>query len=312
MISGLQATAATIVAEIVTVDADPVPAGPPSLLSTIDEIVSLLSVGAMVLLLGWLALRPGRDPLANAPQRPNRLREDALAVAVIVYLLSSLLLQGVIGFAFGDELTAASKVASGLSVSCVGIAVCLWIAGQQFDGGVRRFLLGNESIGSRASVTLIGGLSLMAIGLCPIVRDAVARSILYFMPDFEFASHPTIEALHDPTQPLIMTAALWVGAVVLAPVSEELFFRGLLQTFLIRVVRHRWIAILLTSIAFGAVHFFQPHAVLALAVLSVLIGFAYERTGSLVAPILIHALFNLKTMVWDALGAYPALTPLCN
>ena len=57
--------------------------------------------------------------------------------------------------------------------------------------------------------------------------------------------------------------------------------------------------------AFGAVHFAQPHAIPALVVLSLLIGYAYERTGSLVAPVVIHAAFNLKTLIWSALGAVP-------
>jgi membrane protease YdiL (CAAX protease family) len=35
-----------------------------------------------------------------------------------------------------------------------------------------------------------------------------------------------------------------------------------------------------------------------------MLGYAYERTGSLVSPILIHAAFNLKTLVWNALGGY--------
>jgi membrane protease YdiL (CAAX protease family) len=77
----------------------------------------------------------------------------------------------------------------------------------------------------------------------------------------------------------------------------------LLQTFLLRLVRRRWIAISLASLAFGAVHLQQPHAIAALAVLGLLIGYAYERTGSLLPPILIHALFNLNTLIGDALAA---------
>jgi membrane protease YdiL (CAAX protease family) len=97
-------------------------------------------------------------------------------------------------------------------------------------------------------------------------------------------------------------AGLWIGAVVVAPIAEEAFFRGLLQTFLAGVVRSRWLAIGLTAVAFGIVHFSQPHVIPALIVLGLLIGYAYERTGTLVVPVLIHAGFNLKTLVWDAFG----------
>ncbi|MFQ5494698.1 MAG: type II CAAX prenyl endopeptidase Rce1 family protein [Phycisphaerae bacterium] len=39
-----------------------------------------------------------------------------------------------------------------------------------------------------------------------------------------------------------------------------------------------------------------------MAVLAVLLGFAYERTGRLTVPIAIHAAFNLKTLIWASLS----------
>ena len=49
------------------------------------------------------------------------------------------------------------------------------------------------------------------------------------------------------------------------------------------------------ALAFTLVHA-QVHALPAL-LLGVLLGLAYERTGSLLVPILVHALFNLKTLI---------------
>ena len=126
--------------------------------------------------------------------------------------------------------------------------------------------------------------------------------IRYFAPDYVFEPHPTIEALHDPAQPIGVVVMFWVGALVLAPVLEELFFRGLIQTYLGGILRSRWAAIGIASVAFGFVHSFQPQAVLALILLAFLMGYAYERSGSLVVPIAIHAMFNLKTLIWDTLG----------
>ena len=45
----------------------------------------------------------------------------------------------------------------------------------------------------------------------------------------------------------------------------------------------------------------QPHVVLPLAVLGVLLGVLYLRTGSLLGPIVLHALFNAKTLLWETL-----------
>ncbi len=109
----------------------------------------------------------------------------------------------------------------------------------------------------------------------------------------------------DGTQPVGIIAALWIGAMLVAPIAEELFFRGVLQTFLLSMLGSRWPAILLAAAAFGAMHLAQPSAIPALIVLGIVIGFAYERTGSLVVPIAIHTAFNLKSLIWDALVNAP-------
>src|SRR5262249_14178247 len=116
--------------------------------------------------------------------------------------------------------------------------------------------------------------------------------------EFEPLTHPTLSALHE-IHSFLLSSALWCGAVIAAPIAEECFFRGLLQTALVNLLQSRWVAIGISSVAFGAVHIGQPHIVPALIFLGLLLGYAYERTGGLLAPILIHALFNLKNLIWD-------------
>ncbi|MDH3584508.1 MAG: CPBP family glutamic-type intramembrane protease, partial [Phycisphaerae bacterium] len=85
-------------------------------------------------------------------------------------------------------------------------------------------------------------------------------------------------------------------AVIGAPLVEEIVFRGLLQTALrhARIVLRRWGVIVVASAVFTGIHVGAAdwHAMPALFVLSLGLGFLYERTGSLWAPILMHALFN--------------------
>ncbi len=146
------------------------------------------------------------------------------------------------------------------------------------------------------------GLSVVAIAMCPLIRAATASGILFFVPGYEFQPHPTVVALHDSSQPMVVKVAFWAGAALIAPVAEEFFFRGLLQTFLVTVFRSRWAAIIVASILFGSIHLGQPSTIPALTFLAILMGFAYEKTGSLTWPVTIHAAFNLKTLVWDAIG----------
>lgn len=151
-----------------------------------------------------------------------------------------------------------------------------------------------------AALTVL--LSVVAIVMCPLIRAATASGIVFFVPGYELQPHPTVVALHDSSQSVFVKVAFWAGAVLIAPVAEEFFFRGLLQTFLVRVFRSRWAAIVVASILFGSVHYGQPSAIPALTVLGILMGFAYEKTGALAWPVAIHAAFNLKTLVWDAIG----------
>jgi membrane protease YdiL (CAAX protease family) len=90
-----------------------------------------------------------------------------------------------------------------------------------------------------------------------------------------------------------------IMAVAVAPLFEELAFRGFLQTVLGRLfnwsgrpgVAARWAAVIITSVCFALVHgekaFMPPLFVLALG-----LGYLYERTGNLWGNIVVHAVFN--------------------
>lgn len=95
-------------------------------------------------------------------------------------------------------------------------------------------------------------------------------------------------------------AALAVLLVV-APVLEETVFRGGLQAWLARqpigrrhVVAGLDGAVLIASLAFGALHLLRGGPLLALAVLppALVLGLVYRRCGTLGAPIALHAWYN--------------------
>jgi membrane protease YdiL (CAAX protease family) len=89
--------------------------------------------------------------------------------------------------------------------------------------------------------------------------------------------------------------ALGATAVLLAPVTEELLFRGILYPA-IKQAGHPRLALWGTSLLFAAVHMnlvtFVPLAVLALVLTAL-----YERTDNLLAPITAHVLFNALNFV---------------
>lgn len=83
--------------------------------------------------------------------------------------------------------------------------------------------------------------------------------------------------------------------VVVAPLAEEVLFRGVL----FRAMAARlglWVGAVLSSAVFAVIHFeilfSQPIALAGLFVVGLLLAFAYHLTGSIVVPILGHAVFN--------------------
>lgn len=79
-------------------------------------------------------------------------------------------------------------------------------------------------------------------------------------------------------------------AVIVAPVVEEIIFRGLLYPALRRIRGPRF-ALVVTSVLFGLIHW-PPVVWAPLAVLGVFLGWLVDSTGSLLPCIVAHMAFN--------------------
>jgi len=89
--------------------------------------------------------------------------------------------------------------------------------------------------------------------------------------------------------------AVILMAVVVAPVAEEIIFRGYFYG-VIRRYGGRIPAILISSLLFAAIHLHLP-SFPGLFLLAVILCFLYERTGSLWGNITMHAAFNTSSIV---------------
>lgn len=96
--------------------------------------------------------------------------------------------------------------------------------------------------------------------------------------------------------PVLLKSAL------LAPLCEEAFFRGYLLGALAPYGRRA--AVLATALLFALMHMGQ--GMLPCALLGVLLGALTLRTGSLLAPLLVHGCYNLAIV----LISFSGLTPL--
>ena len=85
--------------------------------------------------------------------------------------------------------------------------------------------------------------------------------------------------------------ALVVLAGVVAPLAEEVFFRGMLYNALRRRL-HPVVAAVIQGLAFGFLHPFGWREQAVLSLVGVLLAFLYEWRRRLLAPILVHGLAN--------------------
>lgn len=110
--------------------------------------------------------------------------------------------------------------------------------------------------------------------------------------------HKMLEVMKRSTSTWAITLLI-TSAVLVAPVLEEIIYRGLLQTALLSVGlrSHRWPLIMVASTIFAVIHI-GPNGPAAwqtlpgLFLLAMVLGWLYERTGSLLPPILVHVAFN--------------------
>ena len=93
-------------------------------------------------------------------------------------------------------------------------------------------------------------------------------------------------------------------AIVTAPLTEELLFRGFLYGVVKRIT-DRWFAAVFTAMIFALVHLHVGSAP-PLFLLGLCLAIAYEQTGCLLVPSFMHAMFN----AWNvAMLVYETFTP---
>lgn len=90
-------------------------------------------------------------------------------------------------------------------------------------------------------------------------------------------------------------ADLWLSVVV-ASFAEEVLMRGVVYSVLRRGIGVAP-AIVVSSFGFTVLHAYSPFGMLSVFLSGCLFALAYERTGSLAAPVLLHAFTNLLAVL---------------
>lgn len=129
----------------------------------------------------------------------------------------------------------------------------------------------------------------------------------------EFCGLPTQEQellrLFERTHSPALLTLLIVLATVIAPIAEELLFRGTLFRY-VRTRWPHWLALLAPGVVFAALHvnwrtFEGLASFVPLITLALILALAYERTGRISTAIIAHALFNLHSVILLFAGVAP-------
>ncbi len=162
-----------------------------------------------------------------------------------------------------------------------GLRLLCWAEGLSFSALWRRVAPG------RIGRDLAWGGAFLALAIFLVLTVAMASSLL-LKP--EQSPQRDLQELLRGLSGWFPNLALFLTVAGLAPFFEELLFRGFLLPVLARSQR-MIVALTLSALLFGAIHL-QPAGLPVLGTLGFALGLAMHHTGSLRAPLLVHACWN--------------------
>ncbi len=256
------------------------------------EDIVFLSLGAG--LFAWWALKAilRRDPLADVSPRRNDLSPYIPLIPFFIWLcgpVAAFVLNDTVLADIQDWQKAAVINLCVLVAGLVGIVLMLAIASRHFARGLRGLGLKAGAVPKDIVCAVVNLVSITPVFTAAFALTLIVARVLMGV-GWEMPKHEELEMITEYTE-LPVRVVLMVVAVGVAPVFEELLFRGFVQTIILSYIRKPWTSIMATSVMFAAVHANPTHWP-ALFVLSMCMGYSYERSGSLFRSIFVHALFN--------------------
>ena len=217
----------------------------------------------------------------------RRVRTRA-ALFLTAVSFTGLILLGVL------RLTVQMNALSSVALGAAGTLVCFLLpalAGLFLIDGDQSAMLPMRSLSAqhRLFLSLTGALLVCPMSLLADFPGAALRLMGFALPE---QAAGTLDAS------LFLPCLLASG--VLAPICEELFFRGYLMGVFTRFGRGRAVvsSALLFSLAHGVDMAFLPRVLIG-----ALLGDAMARTGSILAPMLLHGCYNIAIILINFSGA---------
>ena len=249
-----------------------------NLVSDRPPLSSLLRIFLIVLLLGWIFVGQTMGILAGSLIYEGNFLVDMSDPTHHPDLRNSILLSQGVG-------------------SLIGLILLPWYYlkfSEQRD-------LTNFFKAEHQSPLLVLGIGIAVFGLgfalSPVVEWNANVQFPEWMSGFgqwvrktEGMAESIIKSITGNLTPLAFVSTFLVVAILPA-IGEELVFRGLIQTELMRAVRNPHVSILITSVLFSAIHFqflgFVPRMLIGM-----FLGYLYFWSGNLWVPVIAHFFNN--------------------
>ncbi len=227
------------------------------------------------------------------PAQPTWGLGDALVGWGIAFVFAQLV-GGIVlvagGFTTKAEIEAAPltwTMAASLPIWIAFVVITVVVGNWKGNGWVADFHVSLRAVD--VPVGIVTGVVAQFV-LVPLIALPVLKLTGQDADDLAKPAQDLADKVHGVGGPLLFL--LVVG--VIAPIAEELFFRGLL----FRALEKRWDqwwALGFSSVFFGLTHF-QPLQFLPLTAAGAVFGFLVVRTGRLGPAIVAHMAFNISTV----------------
>lgn len=124
--------------------------------------------------------------------------------------------------------------------------------------------------------------------------------LLSFIIQYVLPEYKQQEIVLNFKSTLLEDKGILLDILVIAPIVEEIIFRGYLYRLLKSKIPIAF-SMIISSTLFAIIHF-NTLSYTLLFVLSIFLTYIYERNGSIVCPIIIHSLFNLMMSIFIIYG----------
>jgi membrane protease YdiL (CAAX protease family) len=270
-------------------------------------LIDLIFVPGVILLGVWL-LRTGcgRRSLSDSAAREHNM--PAYIPFVVFFIWFSFFSVGLFLVTFLPDVEDWQEVIFQNAALCIsamaGVGVTVLAVRRYFVRGLRGF-----GLDLRTALKDLGWGFVNLLSVWPLVMLAIVLVILlgkfFYGAGYEMQKHEELELIAQYPQVSVRVVIL-LTTVFIVPVFEEFLFRGLFQTTVRSLLENwqsrlkggkgAWAAIAISSALFATVHSTAAHWP-ALFVLSMCMGYAYEKSGSLLRSIAVHSLFNLGSVL---------------